>query len=55
MTCEFTQEQLESEFSYRLEERLAIMCGMDEPTAQQIAIATAEADAACEQLKASAA
>lgn len=47
----WTSDELLSEFQYRLEERLALLCGLDEPTAEQLALAMAEADAACEQLK----
>ena len=44
-------QELDAEWTYRMEERLGIMCGMDEPTAEQFCIAVAEADEAMEKLK----
>lgn len=46
-----TIKDLDAEWTYRMEERLGIMCGMDEPTAEQFCIAMAEADEAVEKLK----
>lgn len=43
--------ELQEEHAYRMEERLAILCGMDTPTAQQVAMAMEEADQAIEQLR----
>ena len=46
-----TDTELQEEHAYRREERLAIMVGMDEPTAAQVALAFEEADRAIEQLR----
>ena len=46
-----TPEELKAEWKYRYEERLAILCGADTPTEEQIKIATDEADKAIAQLK----
>lgn len=39
-----TTEELKAERSYRIQERLGIMCGSGEPTMEQIEIAEREAD-----------
>lgn len=46
-----TDDQLRDEHHYRFEERLAILCGTDEPTAQQICLAIEEAETACAKLR----
>jgi hypothetical protein len=40
----FTKSELEAEHRYRVQERLGILCGSAEPTPEQLAIATMEAD-----------
>lgn len=42
---------IELEFAYRVQERLGILCGTDDPTVEQLELATREADEACEKLK----
>jgi len=46
-----TDQELSEENHYRFEERLAIMCGMEQPTAAQICLAIEEAAEACEKLR----
>lgn len=46
-----TDKELSEENHYRFEERLAIMCGLDQPTAKQICIAIEEAAASCDELR----
>ena len=43
-TYPHTEEEIESERRYRIEERLGIMCGADVPTDEQLEIAIKEAD-----------
>ena len=47
----WTPEQMQVEFDHIMETRLAILCGTGEPDAEQFAMALAEADDACEELK----
>ena len=42
---------LNAEYTYRYEERLAIMCGAGEPTVEQRAIADRDAKAAVEEIR----
>jgi hypothetical protein len=51
MSNTWTESELKEEFSYRTEERLALMIGLDQPTAEQLCAAFEEADAACEELR----
>lgn len=46
-----TEQELSEENHYRFEERLALLCGMDVPTAAQICLAIDEAQEACEKLR----
>jgi hypothetical protein len=39
-----TEDELKSEWRYRYEERLGILCGSDKPTPEQIKMASDEAD-----------
>jgi hypothetical protein len=39
-----TPEEIERERKYRITERLGVLCGIEDPTPEQIAMATAEAD-----------
>ena len=41
---DMTTEELKAERSYRIQERLGIMCGSGEPAIEQIEIAEREAD-----------
>jgi hypothetical protein len=45
------ESELQEEHHHIMETRLAILCGMDTPTAQQVALAMEEADKAIEQLR----
>jgi hypothetical protein len=45
-----TQRELDIEWQYRLEERLGIMCGGENPTPEQMQLATVEADIAVMRL-----
>lgn len=45
MKTEWTESELAKEWQYRYEERLAILCGKDEPTESQIVLAKQDADA----------
>lgn len=46
-----TSEELQSEWDYRYQERLGILCGSNEPTDEQRLIAKTEADRAAEELR----
>ena len=46
-----TESELQAEWDYRYNERLGIMCGSDQPTKEQDAIARQEADGAIEKLR----
>lgn len=46
-----TESELTYEWKYRYEERIAILCGTNEPTREQMDIAGKEADEAIEKLK----
>lgn len=39
-----TPSEIKKERSYRIEERISILCGANQPTDEQIALATKEAD-----------
>lgn len=39
-----TTDELQEEVQYRIEERLGILCGADDPTPEQLKIANDEAD-----------
>ena len=47
----YTPTELAQEFEYRKQERLGILCGEDQPTTEQIKIATDEARATVQKLK----
>lgn len=49
---DWTEEQLATEWLYRHTERLGILCGSAEPTAEERKIAIAEADECIERIKA---
>lgn len=44
MSKTLTPSEMKKEHAYRLEERIAILCGANQPTDEQIALATKEAD-----------
>ncbi len=46
-----TDQELRDEFSYRVAERIGIMCGLDEPTDEQRSIAVEEAREVCAKLR----
>ena len=46
-----TREDLEIEWHYRFEERLALLCGENRPTKEQLEIARREATEAVSKLK----
>ena len=46
-----TEQEFQIEWKFRYEERIAIMCGTEEPTPKQIHIAKCEADDAIKELK----
>jgi len=39
-----TRKQIETEHAYRIQERLGILCGSNEPTPEQLTLATREAE-----------
>lgn len=45
-----TPEEARKEFNYRYEERIAILCGKNDPTAEQMAMAMQEAEEAIKKL-----
>lgn len=52
MSETWTKDQLAVEFDHIMETRLAILCGMDQPTAEQLCIAIQEAEEHVEKLAA---
>ena len=46
-----TPTERHQEFLYRVQERLGLLCGKDQPTPEQIALAEAEARAAVAEIE----